>query len=660
MEDRIQITRVAPAVDAGRYAAKSAVGHRVPVSAVVFREGHDLVAASVRIRMVGDDAWTEVRMDRQPGDLFRTMVPVDRNGPWEFEVLGWTDRYATWLDGLDKKHRAGVADLSLELEEGALLLERHAAPDDVSDAERAVLRLAAAALRDDALPVHQRVEAAADEAVATVLATHPDRRDLTTSPTMPLWVDRALAASSAWYEFFPRSIGSDGTRSGTFSTAAERLPAVAEMGYDVVYLPPIHPIGRSHRKGPNNTLIAGPDDPGVPWAIGSEDGGHTDVHPDLGTLEDFDAFVATARSLGLEVALDYAIQCSPDHPWVTEHPEWFRHRADGSIRYAENPPKKYQDIYPIDFDTTDIDGLCAELKRILEFWIDRGIEIFRVDNPHTKALPFWEWVIAEIRRDHPGVIFLAEAFTRPQMMQQLAKLGFNQSYTYYTWRPTAVELREYVTELAHGDMADYYRPNFWPNTPDILHEYLQTGRPAAFKIRLALAGLLSPNYGVYSGYELLEHTPVRPGSEEYLDSEKYAYRPRDFDQPHSIAPFMTRINEIRKALPDLLGHLGNIWFHDSDNPELLVFSKVPGHRRLPGDPPPDEALIVVATTDQHHPQSGWVHLDLWQLGLEGQTDAYDVHDLMTGTIHTWQGADNWVGLDPDQGEPLHVLHLTRR
>ncbi|HUG86546.1 MAG TPA: maltotransferase domain-containing protein, partial [Euzebya sp.] len=423
MKNRIQITQVHPVVEGGQYAAKAAVGDQLRVSAVVFREGHDKVAAAVRYRMVGDAQWDEALMAGQTGDVFTATIPVDRNGSWVFEIIGWTDHYATWLDGLVKKHQAGVADLELELEEGALLLLAHTAPAGIPAPVPKVLKATATMLRDTDVAVHQRVDAARDPAVVQAVIQHPDRRDPTTSATFPLWVDRARAGFSAWYEFFPRSVGSDGVRSGTFATAATRLPAIAAMGFDVVYLPPIHPIGRSYRKGPNNTLVAGPHDPGVPWAIGSEDGGHTAVHPDLGTLEDFDAFVAAARAEGLEVALDYAIQCSPDHPWVTEHPEWFRHRADGTIAYAENPPKKYQDIFPVDFDTADIDGLCDELKHVLEFWIDRGIEIFRVDNPHTKPVAFWEWCIAEIQAEHPDVLFLAEAFTRPAMMSKLAEVG---------------------------------------------------------------------------------------------------------------------------------------------------------------------------------------------------------------------------------------------
>ncbi len=667
VRNRIQITQVRPVVDAGRHAAKGTVGQPVVVSALIFREGHDLVAAAVRVRHIDAGQFDEVPMTRSPGDRFTASLTLQEVGDHRFEVIGWTDHYASWLDGLVKKHQAGVADLSLEFEEGARLLEAHIAPGGVPAPVPPVLADTATILRSDNIPSHLRVDAARTPELLAAVRAHPDRRDTTASPTYPLWIDRERAGFSAWYEFFPRSVGSDGRTSGTFATAATRLPDIAAMGFDVVYLPPIHPIGRSHRKGPNNTLVAGPDDPGVPWAIGSAEGGHTDVHPDLGTLEDFDDFVAAAASAGLEVALDYAIQCSPDHPWVTEHPEWFRHRADGSIAYAENPPKKYQDIYPIDFDTPDIEGLTAELQAVLRFWIDRGIRIFRVDNPHTKAVPFWEWVIAEIHADHPDVLFLAEAFTRPQMMQQLAKVGFTHSYTYFTWRTTKHELTEYLTELAHTDQADYFRPNFWPNTPDILHEYLQSGASAAFKVRLALAALMSPNYGIYSGFELLEHVPVRPGSEEYLDSEKYAYRPRDFDQPHSIAPFITRINELRNTFRAQLGTLTNIAFHHVDNDNLLAFSKAVGGGAAGGGsvggadgPAPTDALLVVVNLDPHNPQEGWTWLDERQLGLHPPGQDYEVHDLLTGQTWTWHGAANWVRLDPHHGEPLHILHVRPR
>jgi starch synthase (maltosyl-transferring) len=446
---------------------------------------------------------------------------------------------------------------------------------------------------------------------------------------------------------FPRSEGAVGNRSGTFSEAAKRLPAIAEMGFDVLYLPPIHPIGRTNRKGKDPfDLNPGPDDPGVPWAIGGEAGGHTAVHPELGTIDDFDDFVAEANRHGIEIALDFAIQCSPDHPWVTEHPQWFKHRPDGTIKYAENPPKKYQDIYPIDFDTEDIDGLQAGLKAVLDYWISHGVRIFRVDNPHTKALPFWEWVIAEIRKEHPEIIYLAEAFTRPKMMQALAKLGFNQSYTYFAWRNGKAELTEYLRELAHGEMADYYRPNFWPNTPDILTEYLQLGGRPAFKIRLVLAATMSPAYGIYSGYELYENTPLHEGSEEYYRSEKYQFRPRDWDQPDSLAPYIARVNRIRKEHRALRG-LRNIWFHHIGNDALICYSKVEPHRANP--------ILVVVNLDPHHAQEGTTWLDMWQLGLE-HAGPIEAHDLLTQATYIWHGPQNYVRLDPHV-EPAHIFRL---
>jgi starch synthase (maltosyl-transferring) len=634
-------------VDCGRYAAKAIVGDDVIVAADVFREGHEKVAAAVRYRGPGDDGWSESPLRLDVNDRYYGVFRVDRMGPWRFQVVGWTDHYASWLDGLVKKHAAGQADLHIEFEEGARLLQRRKAPKAVKE----LITETVALLRGDA-DNDDKVAGAADIDLQLLLQRHPERLDATTAkPDLSLWVDREAAQFSAWYELFPRSEGAhfaeDGSvRSGTFSEAAKRLPAIAEMGFGVVYLPPIHPIGRQFRKGPNNTLEPGPQDPGVPWAIGSAEGGHTAVHPDLGTIDDFDDFVAEAGRHGLEVALDFAIQCSPDHPWVTEHPEWFKHRADGTIAYAENPPKKYQDIYPIDFDTSDAEGLYAELKSVLDYWISHGIKIFRVDNPHTKALPFWEWLIAAIREDHPEVLFLAEAFTRPKMMQTLGKLGFSQSYTYFAWRNTKYELTEYLTELAHGEMADYYRPNFWPNTPDILTEYLQHGGRPAFKIRLLLAALMSPSYGIYSGYELYENVAVREGSEEYLDSEKYEYRPRNWDRPDSLAPYIARVNEIRAAHRGFR-KLRNIWFHPVNNEELIAFSKVAAGRT--------DAVLTVVNLDPYSPQEGVVSLDLWQLGLEN-TGPFEAHDLLTDTTFIWHGADNYVRLDPTD-EPAHVLRL---
>ena len=647
MKGRVQVQNVTPTVDCGRYAAKAVVGEDVVVAADVFREGHDKVAAAVRYRGPADESWQEAPLKLDVNDRFYGRFRVDRMGAWRFQVVGWTDHYASWLDGLVKKHEAGLTDLDMEFEEGARLLERRRAPKAVKE----IITATVDTLRGDG-PQDRKVAAATDGDLQLVLQRHPERLDATTAkPDLPLWVDREAAQFSAWYELFPRSEGAhltpDGqVRSGNFSEAAKRLPAIAEMGFDVLYLPPIHPIGRQFRKGPNNTLTPGPDDPGVPWAIGSQEGGHKAVHPDLGTIEDFDDFVAEANRHGLEVALDFAIQCSPDHPWVTEHPEWFKHRADGTIAYAENPPKKYQDIYPIDFDTTDIEGLQAELKSVVEYWIDHGVKIFRVDNPHTKALPFWEWLIAAIHLEHPDVLFLAEAFTRPKMMQTLGKLGFSQSYTYFTWRNAKAELTEYLEELAHTDMADYYRPNFWPNTPDILHEYLQHGGRPAFKIRAVLAALMSPAWGMYSGYELCENVAVREGSEEYLDSEKYQYRPRNWDDPSSIAPYITRLNEIRRNHAGFR-RLRNIWFHTIDNDNLLAFSKTGPNRT--------DAILTVVNLDPYTPQAGMTWLDMWQLGLEN-AGPYEAHDLLTDTTYIWHGPGNYVRLDPSD-EPAHVLRL---
>jgi starch synthase (maltosyl-transferring) len=640
LKGRVQVEDVKPSVDCGRYAAKTVIGDRVIVGTDVFREGHELVAAAVQFRGPSDTDWREEPLTLDVNDRWYGSFAATEMGAWRYRVAAWTDFYASWLDGVRKKHTVGQTDLDVDFAEGASLLDRRAAP---AHAKRALTE-AAAFLRSDA-PVAERLAVASDPAVLRALRAYPERLDTTTSPELPLWVDRERAQFSAWYEMFPRSEGATATTSGTFADAAKRLPAIAEMGFDVVYLPPIHPIGRAFRKGRNNALTPEPTDPGVPWAIGSEEGGHTEVHPDLGTIADFDEFVAEAKRHDLEVAMDYAIQVSPDHPWVREHPEWFKQRPDGTIQYAENPPKKYQDIYPVNFDTPDYDGLLAELKRVLEFWIDHGVRIFRVDNPHTKPLPFWGWLIGEVHRERPDVLFLSEAFTRPKMMKTLAKLGFSQSYTYFAWRNTKQELIDYVTELAHTDMADYFRPNFWPNTPDILTEYLQYAPPAAFKVRLLLAALLSPAYGIYSGYELYENEP-RPGVEEYLDNEKYQYKPRDWSRPDSLAPFITLVNRIREE-HRAFRRLRNIWFHHIGNDQLLCFSKVEKDRTRP--------VLVVVNLDPRNPQEATTWLDLWQLGLE-HAGPFEAHDLLTDTAYIWHGPENYVRLDP-MYEVAHVFRL---
>jgi starch synthase (maltosyl-transferring) len=637
----VYIERVTPSVNCGRAAAKAVIEDRVVIGADVLREGHELLAAVVQYRRPSHTHWLETPLTLEENDRWYGSFTVSEIGGWQFRILAWTDHYASWLDGIQKRHRAGQTDLDVDFLDGARLLERRGAPAEALS----VFQSAAAFLRSDT-PQVARVARAGDPVLLRTLDVHPERLDPTYSQELPLWVDRTKAQFTAWYEFFPRSEGATATISGTLVSAAKRLSAIAEMGFDIVYLPPIHPIGRTHRKGRNNALIAYPSDPGVPWAIGSPEGGHTAVHPDLGTIDDFDEFVAEAARCDLEVALDLAFQCSPDHPWVWQHPDWFKRRADGTVQYAQNPPKLYQDIYPIDFDTPDLDNLYDELKRVVEFWISHGVRFFRVDNPHTKPLPFWEWLIAQIHRERPDVLFLAEAFTRPKMMAALAKIGFSQNYTYFAWRNTKLELTEYVSELAHTDTVDFFRPTFWTNTPDILTEYLQLGGPPAFRVRLVLAALLCPAYGVYSGFELYENVPVRPGSEEYMNSEKYQYKPRDWSDPGSLAPFIARINWIRRK-HRAFHTLRNIWFHEIKNDQLLCFSKVETGRTNP--------VLVVVNLDPHNPQAATTWLDMWQLGME-HVGPFEAHDLLTDTTYIWHGPENYVQLDPS-ASPAHVLRL---
>ena len=628
-----------PQVSCGRWPARAVVGETVTVSATVFREGHDLIGADVVLRGPGGRRPTRHRMREVGNDTWSAECPVDAEGRWSFVVEAWADPIATWRHKVDVK-LAAEQQLDVDLEEGALLLE--AALAEVPKANRAVIRRAIETVRETGDDDEKRVHAGSDPELLEVLDSHPLRRLVTPGDRNHLWVDRQRALYGSWYEFFPRSEGATDTTSGTFTTAAHRLPAIAAMGFDVVYLPPIHPIGHTHRKGRNNTLVAGPQDPGSPWAIGSEAGGHDAVHPDLGTLEDFDVFVAKARTQGLEVALDLALQCSPDHPWVREHPDWFTVRADGSIAYAENPPKKYQDIVPLDFDH-DPAGLYEEVLRVVRHWVSHGVRIFRVDNPHTKPLSFWEWLIAEVKRTDPDVIFLSEAFTRPSMMQMLARVGFTQSYTYFTWRNAKWELEEYLHELAHSDVADYMRPNFFVNTQDILHAYLQYGGPPAFKIRAVLASMMAPSWGVYSGYELYEATPLREGSEEYLDTEKFQYKPRDWSKP-SLAPYLTKLNDIRRRHP-ALHWLRNIHFHYTDSDSVIAFSK-----RLD-----DDVVLVIANLDPHAVQEATVHLDLAALGLD-EHESFEVRDEIADTWYVWHGGANYVRLDPFV-EPAHVFSV---
>ncbi len=644
---RIPVLDVRPVVRHGRRPAKAVTGETFEISATVFREGHDAVAANVVLRDPEGrpGPWTPMR-ELTPGtDRWGAEVAPGAPGRWTYTVEAWGDPVTTWRHHAHIKIPAGM-DTELVLEEGARLYER-AAAGVPKKGKRQVLLTAVETLRDDTRPAATRLAAALTPEVDAVLSRYPLREFVTASETLPLLVERERALYGSWYEFFPRSEGTPERPHGTFRTAARRLPAIAAMGFDVVYLPPIHPIGHTFRKGRNNTLSPGPDDVGVPWAIGSPEGGHDAVHPDLGTIEDFDWFVGQARELGLEIALDFALQCSPDHPWVHKHPEWFHHRPDGTIAYAENPPKKYQDIYPIAFDA-DMDGLIAETLRVLRHWMDHGVRIFRVDNPHTKPVVFWERVIADINRTDPDVIFLAEAFTRPAMMHTLAQSGFQQSYTYFTWRNTKEELTEYLTELS-GEAASYMRPNFFANTPDILHAYLQHGGRPAFEVRAVLAATLSPTWGIYSGYELCENTPLREGSEEYHNSEKYQLTARDWEtadrEGRSLTPLITRLNTIRRAHP-ALRQLRDLHFHHTDQEAVIAYSKRSG----------SNTVLVVANLDPHHTQEATVSLDMPQLGLEWH-ESVPVRDELTGETYHW-GRANYVRLEPGT-RPAHIFSVLR-
>jgi starch synthase (maltosyl-transferring) len=651
---RVVIEQPRPVVECGALPAKATAGIPLAISGSIFADGHDLVMGWVRHGRPGSgggtaERWQELPMRALGDDRFGAVITPTRVGPWSFEIVAMPDLYGSWVGELRVRLDAGQ-DIALELEEGARMADRAAALPGTGDGDRLELGALSTRLRDPSVTqAHRLHEAARPPAVALMRRT-ADRETATRSGPWRLIVERELAGFSAWYEMFPRSEGAQPPHSGTFRTAAARLPAIAAMGFDVVYLPPIHPIGHSFRKGPNNETESAPADVGSPWAIGAAEGGHTAVHPDLGTLDDFALFVAEASRQGLEVALDYALQCSPDHPWVGEHPEWFRHRADGTVRYAENPPKRYQDIYPLDFGTVDRAGLWAALRDVVLFWIRHGVRIFRVDNPHTKPFAFWEWLIAEIHRHHPDVVFLAEAFTRPAVMQRLAKLGFSQSYTYFTWRTTKAELSEYLTELSQTDRVDWFRPNFWVNTPDILHAYLQQGGPAAFRVRATLAATTAPSWGMYSGYELCERVAAEPGSEEYACSEKYQLRPRDWNRADSLAPYITRLNEIRHRHREAIALLPALRIQEIKNDSMLCVSRVNQAR--------DDALLVVVNLDPYHPQEGTIWLDLEGLGIPGDIP-FEAHDELTGTTYVWQGPESYVRLDPAQ-QSAHVLHLRQR
>ena len=645
MTGRIVVDSVRPSTP-NRYPAKAVVGEAVRVTADLFKDGHDTLSARVRWRRIGG-RWEDTELHETLNDEWEGTVRPAEVGLHEFVVEAWTDRYSTWRHRVTTKLSAGQ-EVDLELEEGARLLEsrrpRPRSRGSSAAGAAAAIDAAVGALRDKDASASERLAPALDAEVAAAMAGPQGSPDLTRSASFRLHVDRPLALRGAWYELFPRSEG--GLRG-----AGERLAAVADMGFDIVYLPPIHPIGLSFRKGRNNTLVAGPDDPGSPWAIGSEAGGHDAIHPDLGDEGDLRAFMARAGELGLEVALDFALQCSPDHPWVRDHPEWFHLRPDGSIAYAENPPKRYQDIFPIHFwpeREEDRLALWEACRDILLHWLGFGVRIFRVDNPHTKPIAFWEWLIPEVQAVDPGVILLAEAFTRPKVMARLAEVGFTQSYTYFTWRDTAEELTEYVTELTQGPTADYMRPNFWPNTPDILSGPLRDGPSSAFRMRLVLAATLVPSYGIYSGYELSENEPASETNEEYLYSEKYELRKRDWDDPESLAPFIGLINAVRRR-HRAFDWLRNVTFHHSANPGVLAYSKHTDDR--------SDVMLMVVNLDPHAIAETTLWIDLGALGLPWD-QPYEAHDELSGQTFVWSGPESYIRLDPAE-TPAHILHLRR-
>ena len=651
--ETVVIRRIEPSLDNARFAIKRPAGGVLEVAADIFKEGHDEVAAVVKWRRAGTSDWSEAPMRPLPdsNDRWAGSFVLAQPGDWEFTVEAWGDTFFSWQHELEKKFAAGLRDLQSEILEGAAFVESAATRAGKGrDAE--LLRGFAESLRgSDAAAAHATAH---DPTLCALMRIHADRSLSTVAePFHPVSVHRERATFAAWYEFFPRSAEGKPDSGSTFRDCLGRIDDAKAMGFDVIYFPPIHPIGESNRKGRNNSTTCQPGEPGVPYAIGNRrqgvnGGGHKDVAPELGTLEDFDWLVREIEKRGMEVALDFAINCSPDHPYVHDHPDWFFKRPDGSIKYAENPPKKYEDVYPLNFHNADWRALWDELRDVLLFWCGHGVKIFRVDNPHTKPVAFWEWVIAEVRAKYPDAIFLSEAFTKPKMMQELAKAGFTQSYTYFTWRNTKQELTEYLTELTTPPMRDFFRANFFANTPDILPEFLQRGGRPAFLIRAVLASMTCPVYGIYSGFELCENTPV-PGKEEYLDSEKYQFKGRDWNAPGNIKDFITRLNKIRSENRALRGY-DNLRLHTAENDNILFFSK--STESL------DNTILVAVTLDPWNGQGGFVAVPLADFGIGGDEE-YEVEDLLTGEWFRWRGARNFVGLDP-HSRPAHIFRLRRR
>jgi starch synthase (maltosyl-transferring) len=670
---RVIIEAIQPQVDCGRYPVRRIIGDQIAISAAIFSDGHDHVAARLLFKHESERQWRSTPMTALVNDLWSAGFTVEQLGAWTYTIQAWVDHFDTWCDDLKKRLAAQPdpaspdparrdlppQDIPVAFEIGAQLLDQTAARAGASGKESKSadvkrLKIIAASLRALAGQKLALYEYPLSPEIEQLAARYPDLAFASDAKELRLWVDRERARFSSWYELFPRSASPDPTRHGTFADVESLLPEIAGMGFDILYLPPIHPIGAAFRKGPNNTPSTDPGDPGSPWAIGSPEGGHKAIHPQLGTFADFDHLVAAVRANGMELALDIAIQCSPDHPWVMQHPDWFLHRPDGTIQYAENPPKKYQDIYPLNFESPDWQGLWDELRSVFQFWIHRGVRVFRVDNPHTKTFAFWEWCLADLRTEAPDVIFLAEAFTRPHVMYALAKGGYTQSYTYFTWRTEKSELQSYFEEITRPPVSDFFTPNVWPNTPDILHASLQTGDRPAFMQRVILATTLAASYGIYGpAFELCENLPIRPGSEEYLNSEKYQVRHWDRSAAHSIAPLIARLNQIRRTNPALQSDL-SLHFHNVDNPQLIAYSK--SAPAVDGGPP--NVILTVVNLDPHNEQAGWVDLDLKQLGI-GHDEFFDVEDLLTSAHYQWHDRSNYVALRPAI-MPAHVLRVTRK
>jgi len=644
---RVVIENVTPRIDCGRFPIKRTTAETVVVEADIFTDGHDQVTAMMLYRHDSATEWHKLPMKPLGNDRFRAEFTVQQLGSYLYSVSAWVDHLESWRRGLLKKYEARQ-DINLDLKTGALLAESMADRAHGTDSQR--LREWAAAISDSRRDIEARVALSQTESIRELELRYPDPGIvLNWDSPLEVEVDRERARYSTWYEMFPRSAAAEPGKHGTFADVQKLLPYVASMGFDVLYMPPIHPIGITERKGPNNNPKSTEADPGSPWAIGAAEGGHEAIHPELGTLEDFKRLIAKAGEHGIEIALDIAFQTTPDHPYVREHPEWFLQRPDGSIQYAENPPKKYQDIYPFHFESDAGKALGTELRSVVEYWISQGVRIFRVDNPHTKPFPFWEGLIQEIRRLRPDVIFLAEAFTRPKVMYRLAKLGFTQSYNYFPWRNSKLELMEYFTELSQPPVSDFFRANLWPNTPDILPEYLQFGGRAGFMVRLVLAATLGASYGIYGpAFELMEDRPREAGSEEYLDSEKYQIRWWNRDDPASLREFIALVNRIRRENAPLQSDRG-LKFHVTDNDTLLAYSKT----KADGD-----SVLVVANVDPHHTQAGWLQLDLQTLGLP-ESGPFQVHDLLSGARFLWQGPRNYVSLDPTHS-PAHIFRIRRR